>query len=65
MICRLHAYPEFDNKWEIFTFLDGTDFSKISSREILLDLRRSVDAIRVDILGFTGDDVDTHSVRAP
>ena len=38
-VCYLHTYPEFDNKWEIFTFHNGTNFSKISSREILLDLR--------------------------
>ena len=61
---RLQSYPEFDDSWEIFTFYDGTKFSKIASCEIMIDLRSSVDAIVVHILGFTGEDIGNHSVQA-
>ena len=63
-IRRLRSYPGYSDKWEVFTFFDGKNFFKISSTEVLIDLRLSVDAIGPDVLGFTGDDVGTHSVRS-
>ena len=63
-ISRLMSYPKFDTNWEIFTLHDSSKFSKISSREILHDLRCSVDCIGEEALGFTSDKVGTHSVRA-
>ena len=47
---RLLRYPGYPNKWELFTFCDGRNFSKINATEILVDLRCSVDAIGVNIL---------------
>ena len=61
---RLLNYPGYSRKWELYTFYDGKNFSKITTTEILIDLRCSVDAIGVDILGFTSDEIGTHSVRA-
>jgi hypothetical protein len=61
---RLQRYPGYSSKWEVFTFYDGKNFSKISSTEILVDLRCSVDAIGIDVLGFTSDEIGTHLVRA-
>ena len=63
-IRRLRSYPGYSDKWELFTFYDGKTFSKIRSPEILIDIKCSVDRIGTDILGFTSDDVGTHSVRA-
>ncbi|KAL7527766.1 hypothetical protein ACHAXR_003333, partial [Thalassiosira sp. AJA248-18] len=63
-IRRLRSYPGYSDKWEIYTFFDGKSFTKISAKEILIDLRASVDAIGVDILGFTSKDIGTHSVRS-
>ena len=63
-IRRLCSYTGYSDKWELYTFFDGINFSKIAASEILIDLRSSVDAIGVDILGFTSADIGTHSVRA-
>ena len=63
-IKRLRSYPGYRDSWEVFTFFDGSNFSKITPKEILSDLRSSVDCIGVDILGFTSADIGTHSVRA-
>ena len=62
---RLLRYPGYSSKWELCTFYDGKNFSKITATEILIDLRCSVDAIGVDGLVFTSDEIGTHSVRAP
>ena len=43
---------------------DGINFSKIASSKILLDLRCSVDAIGVNIFGFTSANIGIHSVHA-
>ena len=61
---QLRFYPGYSNKWELYTFFDGINLSKIQPSEILIDLRSSVDAIWVDILGFTSADIGAHSVRA-
>ena len=58
------SYPGYSDKWELYTFFDGINFSKIASSKILINLRSSVDAIGVDILGFTSANIGTHSVRA-
>ena len=63
-IKRLRTYPGYSEKWELYTYFDGKTFTKIPSKEILLDLRSSVDCIGIDILGFTSKDIGTHSVRA-
>ena len=63
-IRRLRSYPGYSDKWEIFTYYDGKTFSRITSTEVLVDLKCSVDAIGVEVLGFTSDDIGTHSVRA-
>ena len=46
------------------TFYDGKNFSKIKAKEILIDIRAAVDTIGPDVLGFTSEDVGTHSVRS-
>ena len=61
---RLLSYPGYSDKWELYTYYDGKNFSKITATEVLIDLRCSVDAIGVDVLGFTSDEIGTHSVRA-
>ena len=58
----IRSYPNVPNNWSIFTFFDGSSFSKISGREILRGIRSSVDCIGEDSLGFTSADVG--SVRA-
>ena len=63
-IQRVMNYPGAVSTWEIYTFHDGRVFTKISSKEILRDIRVSVDMIGKDILGFSSDDTGTHSVRA-
>jgi len=63
-IRRLRSYPGYSDTWELYTFFDGINFSKIQPSEILIDLRSSVDAIGVDILGFTSANIGTHSIRA-
>ena len=63
-ILRLRSYPGFKEDWEVSTYFDGKKFSKISSKEILTDLRAAVDIIGPDILGFTSKDIGTHSVRS-
>ena len=61
---RLLSYPGCSRKWELYTFNDGKKFSKITAKNILIDLRCSVDAIDVDVLGFTSNEIGTHSVKA-
>lgn len=61
---RLRSYPGFDPSWEVFKFFDGTSFSKITAREIIVDIRAAVDCIGYKKLGFTGRQVGTHSVRS-
>ena len=64
IIHRLRSYPNYSDKWPIFTFHDGDKFIKISLREILQEVRTAVDSIGIDELGFTSADVGTHSIRA-
>ena len=61
---RIRSYPGFDPSWAVFTFFDGNTFSKITPREMIVDIRAAVDCIGPDVLGFTGRQVGTHSVRS-
>jgi hypothetical protein len=63
-IQRLRSYPGYSDKWELYTFYDGKNFSRISSTEILVTLKVAVDTVGIDVLGFTSNDVGTHSVRS-
>ena len=63
-IKRLQSYPGYSNTWDIFTFYDGKSFSKISSKEVLINLRATVDCIGADKLGFSSSDIGTHPVHA-
>lgn len=63
-IRRLRSYPNYRNSWEVFTFYDGSNFTKITPTEVLITLRSSVDCIGTDILGFSSKDIGTHSIRA-
>ena len=60
---HLLRYQGHSNKWKLFTFYDGRNFSKINATEILVNMRCSVDAIGVVILGFTSNKIGTHYVR--
>lgn len=61
---RLRSYPGFKDTWEVFTFYDGQNFTKISATEMLADIRAAVAFIGKDVLGFGPEDVGNHSVRA-
>lgn len=63
-IQRLRSYPGFSPDWPIYKFFDGSTFSNITSKEVLIDIRASVAAIGFDRLGYSPDDVGTHSVRS-
>ena len=63
-IRRLQSYPNYDPSWPVFTFYNGTKFSKLTSTEVLIDIRAAVSAIGPAVLGFTAQDVGTHSVRS-
>ena len=63
IVRRIRSYPGFKDTWEICTFFDGRTFTKISSQEILRDLRTSVSMIGEDVLGLKAEDVGTHSIR--
>ena len=63
-IKRLQSYPGYSNTWDISTFYDGKSFSKISSKEVLIDLRATVDCIGANVIGFSSSEISTHSVRA-
>ena len=64
-IRRLQSYPDYDPKWPIYTYYDSGKkrFSDIRSYEVLDDICAAVTAIGVAVLGFTADDVGTHSNR--
>lgn len=64
-IRRLMSYPKYDPTWPIYTFYDEKTklFSDIRSYEILDTIRAAVEAIGVEVLGFTAAEVGTHSNR--
>ena len=64
-IKRLRSYPNYDPTWPIYTYYDFKKqrFSDIRSYEILDDIRAAVTAIGPDVLGFTANEVGTHSNR--
>ena len=65
-IDRLQSYPRYNNKWPVYYFFDHDSkrATSISNTEIGTDIKAAVDAIGPNILGFTSDDVGTHSNRA-
>ena len=63
VIQRIRSYPGFEDDWPVYTYFDGKNFSDLSSSEILQDIRRIVDIMGPDVLGFTSADVGTHSNR--
>ena len=63
VIQRIRSYPGFEDDWPVYTYYDGQNFSDLSSSEILQDIRRIVDIMGPDVLGFTSADVGTHSNR--
>ena len=62
---RLQSYPGYDPEWPVYTYFNHETglFSDIFSHEILSDIRSAVDGIRYQVLGFTSDQVGTHSNR--
>ena len=64
MVRRLRSYPGFKDSWHVHRFHDGTRFTNITSKELLVDLRAAVKCIGIETLGFTKADVGTHSVRS-
>ena len=64
IVKRIRSYPGFDPSWPIYTYYDGSSFSKITSHEMSLEIKFAVDAIGKEVLGFTKDDVGAHSPRA-
>jgi hypothetical protein len=65
-IQRLCSYPNYNPTWPVYYYFDvnTNKTSHISSHEIIIDIRASVDGIGEKILGFTSKDVGTHSNRA-
>ena len=65
-IMRLRSYPNYNDKWPVFYYFDRqtNKASYLSSNEFAIDIKASVDAIGPHILGFTSNDVGTHSNRA-
>ena len=57
-------YPGAVNTWEIYTFHNGRVFTKLSSKEIIHDIRVSLKMIGKDTLGFSIKDTGTHLVQA-
>ena len=64
VVRRLRSYPNYNDKWPVYTYFDGTKFSDLSSKEFINDIRAIVDTIGRDILGFTSESVGTHSNRS-
>ena len=64
VIQRLRSYPNYNDHWPVYTYFDGARFSFLSSSEYLADIRIAVDVIGKDVLGFTSDEVGTHSNRS-
>lgn len=64
-IRRLMSYPDYDPTWPIHIYYDTNKerFSDIRSYEVLDTIKAAVTTIGYDILGFTADDVGTHSNR--
>ena len=64
IVRRLRRIPKYNPSWPVFTYHNGTSISYIKSSEIRLDIRVTVDIMGEAILGFTSNDVGTHSIRA-
>ena len=64
IVKRISSYPGFDPSWPIYTFYDGSRFSKITSHEMIIEIKFAVTGVGERVLGFTKDDVGAHSPRA-
>ncbi len=64
VVQRLQSYPGYDPKWPVYTYFNGTKFSHLASDEYSIDIKAAVDTIGFETLGFTRNDVGTHSNRA-
>lgn len=64
VIRRLRSYPKYNPKWPVYTYYANGQYTYIKSDEILKDIRRMVSIMGEAVLGFTPDDVGTHSNRA-
>ena len=64
-IRRLRSYPGYDKEWPIYTYYDTKTkrFADIKSHEIKDTIQSAVTAIGPEVLGFTAEDVGTHSNR--
>ena len=63
-IRRLRSYRGYSADWEVFTYYDGANSTKVKATETLADLRATVASIGSDTLGFKSKEIGTHSIRA-
>lgn len=62
---RLRSEPKYDPTKPVYTYHDASGKqADILSKEIMTDIKRVVSIIGKNILGFTANEVGTHSVRA-
>ena len=62
-IYHLHYYPRFDPRWPVSTLFDEKN-PNITSLDVRNNIHCAVRDIGKDKLGFTEDDVGTHSNRS-
>jgi len=64
-IKRLRSYPGYNTTWPIYSYYDSKTkrFSDIRSYEIKDTIQSAFTAIGPDVLGFSAEDVETHSNR--
>ena len=60
---RIRSYPGFDPSWEVSTYYKAGRFSKITSVEMINEIKFVVSGTGQEILGFTADNVGLHSVH--
>ena len=63
-IRRLRSYRATRTNGKSSRTTTDKTLSRITSTEVLINLKCSVDATGVEVLGFASDDIGTHSVRA-
>jgi hypothetical protein len=67
IVHRLRSYDIDPEAWpdtELCTFLDSTGITSIDSNAVLMKIREGVKSLGKDKLGFTEDEVGTHSNRS-
>eukprot|EP00957_Ditylum_brightwellii_P010874 824302-Ditylum_brightwellii.AAC.1 len=60
----IRVIPGCKDSWTVDTILEGNLVRRITSAEVGRTIKAAVQAIGVDTLGFTKDDVGTHSNRS-